>query len=279
MLDPQFHFEGAVEMSQPEHNFSQSTINDPMSQSFVDLKLASTLSKPRSQFGKRLANLKKEYEVRTSYIRVHPPDNEKVHRMRNETGQQIQQMHSLTDIGVPPKMAALFKQLGYNKIEDEMRYAISSLLLQRVSYQHYHDAFLRDALLALVALTATNKQTLQSLLLCPDEEAAVQLHVVANHLNQAKGVYLYFLSERNPIKEDKKHLQFAQLVIGTPERVLYTIKQGYLKMFMLESLVITEINLLLDLGFGDELKQILSLTPQKCCRHAFYSKEFTFDID
>lgn len=43
-------------------------------------------------------------------------------------------MKSLTDIGVNVKMENLFKKLGYNKIDDEMKGVISSLLFRRVSY-------------------------------------------------------------------------------------------------------------------------------------------------
>ena len=69
-------------------------------------------------------------------------------------------MNSLTEIGVLPEMNKLFKNLGYTKIDDEIRSMISSLLLERISYIKYNDSYLRDALIALISLTIINKKTL-----------------------------------------------------------------------------------------------------------------------
>src|SRR5439155_1445446 len=57
--------------------------------------------------------------------------------------------------------------------------------------------------------------------------------------------------------------QGAQVVVGTPGRVLDHLRQGTLRLGRVRTLVIDEADQMLDMGFEKEMKQILEQVPKE----------------
>ena len=70
----------------------------------------------------------------------------------------------------------------------------------------------------------------------------------------------------------------ADLVVATPGRLLELVRNNALKLAAVETLVLDEADQLLDLGFADELGQVLALLPHK--RQALlFSATFAPEVD
>ena len=65
--------------------------------------------------------------------------------------------------------------------------------------------------------------------------------------------------------------QKTHIVVGTPGRVMDHVRRGSLKLTGVRYLVIDEADLMLDMGFMDEVRQIVGLLPEKRQTLAFFS--------
>lgn len=70
----------------------------------------------------------------------------------------------------------------------------------------------------------------------------------------------------------------ADIVIATPGRLLDLVRQNALKLERVQSLVLDEADRLLDLGFADELEEILQLLPAER-QNLFFSATFPEAVD
>jgi ATP-dependent RNA helicase DeaD len=103
------------------------------------------------------------------------------------------------------------------------------------------------------------------LVLCPTRELAVQ--VTSEIIQLAKfteGIYSVPIYGGQPINRQLKALKRgAQIVVGTPGRVIDHLKRGTLKLGALEMVVLDEADEMLNMGFREDLEQILSYSKGK----------------
>ena len=105
--------------------------------------------------------------------------------------------------------------------------------------------------------------TIQALILCPTRELAIQIAKdIGKFLKYLPGfsVIPVFGGERinNQIRAFKKK---PQIVVGTPGRTNDLIRRGVLKINHLKWLVLDEADEMLNMGFKEELDEILKTTP------------------
>lgn len=112
--------------------------------------------------------------------------------------------------------------------------------------------------------TKEERPTVQVLILCPTRELAQQagdeIHKLARFLPGIRPVEVYggVDMRRQFIK-----LRQANIVIGTPGRVIDHMGRGTLKLGDLKMLVLDEADEMLKMGFKEELETILSDTPDQ----------------
>ena len=106
-------------------------------------------------------------------------------------------------------------------------------------------------------------KTVQGLVLAPTRELAVQ---IADHLNALaahKGIKTTAIYGGEPIQRQTRALkQGAQIVVGTPGRILDHLQQGTLTLRNIKIVVLDEADRMLDMGFIPDIKRILSNTPK-----------------
>lgn len=105
----------------------------------------------------------------------------------------------------------------------------------------------------------------QALVLEPTRELAVQVSEEIFHIGRKKRLKSAALFGGFPI--DKQMLTLRQkthIVTGTPGRVMDHLRRESLKLAKVEWLIIDEADLMLDMGFIDEVKTILSMVPADC---------------
>lgn len=108
-------------------------------------------------------------------------------------------------------------------------------------------------------------QDVQALVLCPTRELADQVGRELRRLARAvANVKLVSLCGGKPFGPQKVTLQHgAHIVVGTPGRLLDHLQRGTLRLAALQTLVFDEADRMLDMGFAESIKEIISFIPRK----------------
>ncbi len=103
----------------------------------------------------------------------------------------------------------------------------------------------------------------QALVLEPSRELAVQVQEEIFHIGRNKRLKVSAVFGGFPIDKQIRTLkQKNHITVGTPGRVIDLIERDCLKLTDIKYVVIDEADLMLDMGFLDEVKQILSMVPK-----------------
>lgn len=105
----------------------------------------------------------------------------------------------------------------------------------------------------------------QALVLCPTRELADQVAAEIRRLAQGIGnVKVLTLCGGQPIGPQIGSLEHgAQVVVGTPGRVLKHLSKGTLNLEGLNTLVLDEADRMLDMGFFDDIAEVIRQTPTR----------------
>lgn len=105
---------------------------------------------------------------------------------------------------------------------------------------------------------------IQSLVLCPTRELAQQVEEVASALGKPMGIRVALVV--GGVHQSQQLLQLrrgAQMVVGTPGRVLDFLRSGKIRLGWVDHAVLDEADRMLDMGFIDDVSEILDHTPQE----------------
>lgn len=103
----------------------------------------------------------------------------------------------------------------------------------------------------------------QALILEPTRELTVQVRDEIFHIGRNKRLKVPAVFGGFPIDKQIQTLkQKSHIVVGTPGRVMDHLRRDSLKLHQLKWLIIDEADLMLDMGFIDEVKEIISLLPE-----------------
>ena len=105
----------------------------------------------------------------------------------------------------------------------------------------------------------------QGLVLCPTRELATQ---VANELRKlarfTQNVKILTICGGQSIGPQIGSLEHgAHIVVGTPGRIKDHLRKQTLRLEHVETLVLDEADRMLDMGFADDIRQIIAMTPSK----------------
>ena len=109
----------------------------------------------------------------------------------------------------------------------------------------------------------SNQRQVQALVLTPTRELAKQVGDVMNSLAKDAGVRISIIYGGRPFGPQEKELAAgAQIVVGTPGRVLDHLKRRTLRLDKVKMLVLDEADEMLDRGFAPDVERILAMTPR-----------------
>ncbi len=105
----------------------------------------------------------------------------------------------------------------------------------------------------------------QALVICPTRELADQVGKEIRRLARfTQNIKLVLLCGGKPLGPQIGSLEHgAHIVVGTPGRLQDHLMKGTLKLDGLKILVLDEADRMLDMGFSDVMKEIISYTPKK----------------
>jgi ATP-dependent RNA helicase DbpA len=105
----------------------------------------------------------------------------------------------------------------------------------------------------------------QSMVLCPTRELADQVTGELRRIARFKhNIKLLAITGGLPISVQELSLKHqAHIVVGTPGRIQKLLQRGSLNLDNLKTLVLDEADRMLDMGFSDQIKNIMNFIPAK----------------
>jgi ATP-dependent RNA helicase DeaD len=128
-------------------------------------------------------------------------------------------------------------------------------------------------------LVRTSVKSVQALILCPTRELALQVSRELEQIGQFRGTQVTAIYGGAPMGRQVEALQGgAQIVVGTPGRVLDHLRQNTLDPSGIKTLVLDEADEMLSMGFARELNAIIETLP-KNRQGLFFSATIPADIE
>src|SRR6186997_3589469 len=174
---------------------------------------------------------------------------------------------SFASLGLPRELSDVVAELGYEEPTPVQRETIPLLLEGRDLLGQAETGTGKTAAFALpmlqrIAQSKPKARQTCGLVLVPTRELAMQVAEAVH--KYAKGVALTVLPLYGgaPMHQQIRALERgAHVVVATPGRALDHMRRGTLKLDTLQVLVLDEGDEMLDMGFADDLDEILKATP------------------
>ncbi len=115
----------------------------------------------------------------------------------------------------------------------------------------------------MIEATEPFSKSVEGLILCPTRELAMQVSAEMSKLSKfKKGIYIATVYGGDSIERQIKALKSgANIVVGTPGRVIDMIERRALKLQNVKIAVLDEADEMLDMGFREDIESILQETP------------------
>lgn len=115
-------------------------------------------------------------------------------------------------------------------------------------------------------------KAVQSLILCPTRELAMQVAGQIELLGKYKGINTLAIYGGASYDEQIRGLKRGpQVVVGTPGRVIDHLERGRLNLEGITALILDEADEMISMGFKDDLETILGSVPKETCNTWFFS--------
>ena len=104
----------------------------------------------------------------------------------------------------------------------------------------------------------------KALIIAPTRELAIQIRDNLRKISKSKGLSVYALYGGTPVSRDLRLLQnkIPDIIVGTPGRLKDLISKGVLKTDNFAFLVLDEMDVMLDMGFREDIEWIVSRLPK-----------------
>ncbi|MCC5908778.1 MAG: DEAD/DEAH box helicase [Balneolaceae bacterium] len=175
--------------------------------------------------------------------------------------------YSFSELNIQPEIQKAIQNMGFEAPTSIQGRCIPLILSGSDVVGHAQTGTGKTAAFGIPAIQMANKgsKTPSVLILCPTRELAIQ--VTGELIKLAKytnGVFTVPVYGGQPISRQLKALKKgAQIVVGTPGRVIDHLKRGTLKLGSLELVVLDEADEMLNMGFREDLEEILSFSKGK----------------
>ena len=171
-----------------------------------------------------------------------------------------------SELGLPDDLLAAIEILGYERPSPIQALSIPPALAGKDILGLSATGSGKTAAFALPALATidVNLRYPQVLILCPTRELAVQVCEEVHRLGvRKKGLQATPVYGGAPMDRQLRALRDgAQLVVGTPGRLLDHLKRGSFDASRIKMAILDEADRMLDMGFKEEMDEILAALPK-----------------
>ena len=179
---------------------------------------------------------------------------------------------SFEDLGLSPDLLKSIEDMGFEEPSPIQVLAVPPLLAGKYVMGQAQTGTGKTAAFGLPILEkAVPGKGIQAIVLCPTRELAIQvaeeMGKLAAHKRHLTILPIY---GGQPIERQFRALsKGAQVVVGTPGRIIDHLQRGTLRLADVSIAVLDEADEMLDMGFRDDIEAILEQTPENCQRVMF----------
>ncbi|MBL7685727.1 MAG: DEAD/DEAH box helicase [Deltaproteobacteria bacterium] len=172
-----------------------------------------------------------------------------------------------SELNLSPEMIKAIDKMGFEQASPIQAEAIPVLLQKKDVIGQSQTGSGKTAAFGIPAIekvVLANKHP-QVLILCPTRELAVQvseeIHKLAFFKRGLQVLPIY--GGQSYDRQIAGLRQGAQIVVGTPGRVMDHMRRGTLKLNSLHTLILDEVDVMLNMGFREDIETILQQTPSE----------------
>lgn len=170
-----------------------------------------------------------------------------------------------SELDLSPELEKAIKKLGFEQASPIQAAAIPCLLGGKDVVGQSQTGSGKTAAFGIPAIERTDPKlkAVQILVLCPTRELAVQVSEEMHKLAYYKRgiICLPIYGGQSYERQYAGLRQGAQIVIGTPGRVMDHMRRGTLKLDQLHTIILDEADVMLDMGFREDIEMVLSELP------------------
>ncbi len=192
-------------------------------------------------------------------------------------------MSTFKDLGLRSEIIRALTDLGYEKPTEIQEKAIPQVITSTQDLKAFAQTGTgKTAAFSLPILEKIdlNNNQVQAIILSPTRELAIQIarniEEFSTHLDGFRVTAVYGGSDI--MGQIRKLSRGVHIVVGTPGRTVDLIKRGKLKLGAVRWLVLDEADEMLNMGFKDELDQVLNVTPDTK-QTLLFSATFPREVD
>ncbi|WP_088241086.1 DEAD/DEAH box helicase [Calothrix rhizosoleniae] len=173
---------------------------------------------------------------------------------------------SFQELGLSQERTQQLEKLGFTEPTNIQQQAIPHLLNGRDVVGQSQTGTGKTAAFSLPILEQLDvkHKAVQSLILAPTRELAMQVHTAISNFVGKQGIRV--LATYGGQSIDRQIMQLKRgvhIVVGTPGRVIDLLDRGYLKLDAVKWFVLDEADEMLSMGFIDDVEKILSKAPKE----------------
>ena len=172
-----------------------------------------------------------------------------------------------SELGLSPELLKAIEKLGFEQASPIQAEAIPVLMAGRDVVGQSQTGSGKTAAFAVPAVEKVDptKRVTQALILCPTRELAVQVSEEVHKLSLFKrGINALPIYGGQSYERQFMGLRAgAHIVIGTPGRVMDHMRRGTLRLDAVKMVILDEADVMLDMGFRDDIEVILQGVPKE----------------
>ncbi len=168
------------------------------------------------------------------------------------------------EFALSPELNRAIQELGYEEPTPIQRMAIPAILEGKDVIVQAQTGTGKTAAYAVPLLERLGEPTgrPRALILAPTRELAVQVAEATHRLGRYKGFTVLAIYGGQPIDRQLRGLRHgADIIVGTPGRIMDHMRRETLVLSAVETLVIDEADEMLDMGFIEDIEYILDALP------------------
>jgi ATP-dependent RNA helicase DeaD len=189
---------------------------------------------------------------------------------------------SFKDLTLSPELTRAITELGYTKPSPIQAEALPILLAAPTDFVGLAATGTGKTAafgIPLIEQLDAHKKGVQALVLCPTRELALQVCEQINLLGKYKKIKAIAVYGGSSIRDQIYDLQNgAEIVVGTPGRVIDHTERGTLKLDQLRMVVLDEADEMISMGFKEELDAILKKVPREHAHFWLFSATMSRDV-
>ncbi|MEO6181520.1 MAG: DEAD/DEAH box helicase, partial [Verrucomicrobiota bacterium] len=172
-----------------------------------------------------------------------------------------------SELGLSPEILKAIEKLGFEQAAPIQAEAIPVLMSGRDVVGQSQTGSGKTAAFAIPAIEKVDPQlrAVQVLILCPTRELAIQVSEEVHKLALFKrGISALPVYGGQSYERQFYGLkQGAHIVIGTPGRVMDHMRRGTLRMETVRMVILDEVDVMLNMGFREDIEVILQAVPKE----------------